>query len=207
MSKVLLINGSPNEHGCTYTALCEVAASLEKNGIETEILYLGKAPVPGCIACGRCRRDGLCSFGGQVNDIIKRIEEFDGLIVGSPVYYAAASGQITSFMDRLFYAAGRKMRGKVGAAVVSCRRGGAYAAFDQLNKYFSISQMPIATSVYWNQVHGNTPEQVCEDNEGLQTMRYLGENMAWLIKCIQAGKAAGVAEPEQEKRVTTNFIR
>ena len=172
MSKVLLINGSPNEHGCTYTALCEVAASLEKNGIETEILYLGKAPVPGCIACGRCRRDGLCSFGGQV-----------------------------------FYAAGRKMRGKVGAAVVSCRRGGASAAFDQLNKYFSISQMPIATSVYWNQVHGNTPEQVREDNEGLQTMRYLGENMAWLIKCIQAGKAAGVAEPEQEKRVTTNFIR
>ena len=128
MSKVLLINGSPNEHGCTYTALCEVAASLEKNGIETEILYLGKAPVPGCIACGRCRRDGLCSFGGQVNDIIKRIDEFDGLVAGSPVYYASASGQITSFMDRLFYAAGRKMRGKVGAAVVSCRRGGACAA-------------------------------------------------------------------------------
>ena len=117
MSKVLLINGSPNEHGCTYTALCEVAASLEKNGIETEMLYLGKAPVPGCIACGRCRRDGLCSFGGQVNDIIKRIDEFDGIVAGSPVYYAAASGQITSFMDRLFYAAGRKMRGKVGAAV------------------------------------------------------------------------------------------
>ena len=132
MSKVLLINGSPNEHGCTYTALCEVAASLEKNGIETEMLYLGKAPVPGCIACGRCRRDGLCSFGGQVNDIIKRIDEFDGIVAGSPVYYAAASGQITSFMDRLFYAAGRKMRGKVGAAVVSCRRGGASAAFDQV---------------------------------------------------------------------------
>lgn len=142
-----------------------------------------------------------------MNDIIKRIDEFDGIVAGSPVYYAAASGQITSFMDRLFYAAGRNMRGKVGAAVVSCRRGGASAAFDQLNKYFSISQMPIATSVYWNQVHGNTPEQVREDNEGLQTMRYLGENMAWLIKCIQAGKAAGVAEPEQEKRVTTNFIR
>ena len=142
-----------------------------------------------------------------MNDIIKRIDEFDGIVAGSPVYYAAASGQITSFMDRLFYAAGRKMRGKVGAAVVSCRRGGASAAFDQLNKYFSISQMPIATSVYWNQVHGNTPEQVREDEEGLQTMRYLGENMAWLIKCIQAGKAAGVAEPEQEKRVTTNFIR
>ena len=196
MSKVLLINGSPNEHGCTYTALCEVAASLEKNGIETEMLYLGKAPVPGCIACGRCRRDGLCSFGGQVNDIIKRIDEFDGIVAGSPVYYASASGQITSFMDRLFY--------RFFARPV---RGGASAAFDQLNKYFSISQMPIATSVYWNQVHGNTPEQVREDNEGLQTMRYLGENMAWLIKCIQAGKAAGVAEPEQEKRVTTNFIR
>ena len=199
MSKVLLINGSPNEHGCTYTALCEVAASLEKNGIETEMLYLGKAPVPGCIACGRCRRDGLCSFGGQVNDMIKRIDEFDGIVAGSPVYYAAASGQITSFMDRLFY--------RFFAHSIKSRKFGASAAFDQLNKYFSISQMPIATSVYWNQVHGNTPEQVREDEEGLQTMRYLGENMAWLIKCIQAGKAAGVAEPEQEKRGTTNFIR
>ena len=207
MSKVLLINGSPNEHGCTYTALCEVAASLEKNGIETEILYLGKAPVPGCIACGRCRRDGLCSFGGQVNDIIKRIDEFDGLVAGSPVHYASASGQITSFMDRLFYAAGRKMRGKVGAAVVSCRRGGASPAVDQVDQYLSRSQLPIAPAGYGRPVPGPTPEQVREDNEGLQTMRYLGENMAWLIKCIQAGKAAGVAEPEQEKRVATNFIR
>ena len=171
------------------------------------MLYLGKAPVPGCIACGRCRRDGLCSFGGQINDIIRRIDEFDGIVAGSPVYYASASGQITSFMDRLFYAAGSKMRKKVGAAVVSCRRVVASAAFDQLNKYFSISQMPIATSVYWNQVHGNTPEQVREDKEGLQTMRCLGENMAWLIGCIRAGKAAGVAEPEQEKRIATNFIR
>lgn len=212
MSKVLLINGSPNEHGCTYTALCEVAASLEKNGIETEILYLGKAPVPGCIACGRCRRDGLCSFGGQVNDIIKRIDEFDGLVAGSPVHYASASGQITSFMDRLFYAAGRKMRGKVGAAVVSCRRGGASAAFDQLNKYFSISQMPIATSVYWNQVHGNTPEQVREDNEGLQTMRYLGGKHGVAHKVHTGGQGrrrcrAGAGETGSHEFYTIGQIR
>ena len=206
MSKVLLINGSPNEHGCTYTALCEVAASLEKNGIETEILYLGKAPVPGCIACGRCRRDGLCSFGGQVNDIIKRIDEFDGLVAGSPVYYAAASGQITSFMDRLFYAAGRKMRGKVGAAVVSCRRGGASAAFDQLNKYFTISGMPVASSQYWNSIHGNNAQDAAQDAEGLQVMRTLGRNVAFLVKSIAFGKEA-MGLPEKEKRVGTNFIR
>lgn len=207
MSRVLLINGSPNERGCTYTALCEVASALEKNGIESEIIYLGKAPVPGCIACGRCVRDGLCSFGGQVNEVLKRLDEFSGIVIGSPVHYAAASGQITSFMDRLFYAGGKRLRGKVGAAVVSCRRGGASAAFDQLNKYFSISQMPIATSTYWNQVHGNTPEEVRQDAEGMQTMRMLGENMAWLIRCIEAGRAAGVNPPEQEKRVATNFIR
>ena len=204
MSKVLLINGSPNEHGCTYTALCEVAASLEKNGIETEILYLGKAPVPGCIACGRCRRDGLCSFGGQVNDIIKRIDEFDGLVAGSPVYYAAASGQITSFMDRLFYAAGRKMRGKVGAAVVSCRRGGNTSSFDVLNKYFTIAGMPIASSQYWNMVYGSTPEEVRKDLEGLQTMRTLGRNMAFLMKSIALGKAQ-YGLPEKEKSIVTSF--
>ena len=207
MSKVLLINGSPNEHGCTYTALCEVASSLEKNGIETELIYLGKAPVPGCIACGRCRRDGLCSFGGQVNDIIKRIDEFDGIVAGSPVYYAAASGQITSFMDRLFYAAGRKMRGKVGAAVVSCRRGGASAAFDQLNKYFTISQMPVISSTYWNMVHGWCKEDVEKDLEGMQTMRVLGRNMAWFLKCKEAAMKAGVPLPVREERVATDFIR
>ena len=204
--KALLINGSPHEHGCTYTALEELAKTLEAEGIKTEIVQAGKTNIS-CNACGVCKKTNRCVHEDLVNETAQKFAEADALVIGSPVYYASPAGGAIAFMDRLFYAAGRKMRGKVGAAVVSCRRGGASAAFDQLNKYFSISQMPIATSVYWNQVHGNTPEQVREDKEGLQTMRYLGENMAWLIKCIQAGKAAGVAEPEQEKRVTTNFIR
>ena len=205
--KVLVINGSPNQHGCTDTALSEVEAQLHRDGIETERYWVGRQPVPGCIACNHCAGTGKCIFHDGVNDLAARTDEFDALVVGSPVYYAGASGQVCCFLDRLFYVTGGTWAGKPGAAVVSCRRGGASSAFDQLNKYFTISNMPVVPSQYWNQVHGNTPEQVREDNEGLQTMRYLGENMAWLIKCIQAGKAAGVAEPEQEKRVTTNFIR
>ena len=205
--KALLINGSPRERGCTYTALSELARTLEAEGIETELVQAGARTTHGCIACGKCRETGKCVFDDVVNETAPKLAEADALVIGAPVYYASPAGGAISFMDRLFHSTGIDMTMKVGAAVVSCRRGGASAAFDQLNKYFSISQMPIATSVYWNQVHGNTPEQVREDNEGLQTMRYLGENMAWLIKCIQAGKAAGVAEPEQEKRVITNFIR
>lgn len=205
--KVLLINGSPNQQGCTFTALSEIAQTLEKHSIETEILYLGKKPVAGCIACGKCSELCKCIFDDQVNDVIARLDTFDAIVLGSPVYYAAASGQITSFANRLFYAGGHHMAGKLGAAVVSCRRGGASSTFDQLNKYFTISNMPIAPSQYWNQVHGFTPEDVRKDAEGLQTMRTLGENMAWLLNCIDAGRKSGVPEPQYEPRIGTNFIR
>lgn len=207
MSKVLLINGSPNAQGCTYTALREVEKSLNKNGVDTEIFQLGKGPIQGCTGCGGCGRNGKCVFDDRVNRLVERLDEFDGLVIGSPVYYASPNGALLAFLDRLFFAAGKKFAGKPGAAVVSCRRGGATAAFDVLNKYFSISNMPIVTSQYWNQIHGNTPEEALQDAEGLQTMRTLGENMAWLIKCIQAGRAAGVPEPVYEKKRSTNFIR
>ena len=207
MSKVLLINGSPNAQVCTYTALREVEKSLNKNGVDTEIFQLGKGPIQGCTGCGGCGRNGKCVFDDGVNRLVERLDEFDGLVIGSPVYYASPNGALLAFLDRLFFAAGKKFAGKPGAAVVSCRRGGATAAFDVLNKYFSISNMPIVTSQYWNQIHGNTPEEALQDAEGLQTMRTLGENMAWLIKCIQAGRAAGVPEPVYEKKQSTNFIR
>jgi multimeric flavodoxin WrbA len=206
--KALLINGSPNEHGCTYTALSEVAATLHKHGVETEILYLGKKPIAGCIACGHCDNTDLCVFSDKVNEVIKKLDEYDAIVAGSPVYYAGASGQICAFLDRLFFAAGHdRLAGKLGASVVSCRRGGASAAFDRLNKYFTISSMPIVSSQYWNQVHGFTPDDVRKDEEGLQIMRTLGENMAWLLKCIECGKKNGVPIPKYEPRIGTNFIR
>lgn len=204
--KVLLINGSPNEKGCTYTALTEVGKTLEKHGIDTEILYLGKKPVAGCIACGKCHETGKCVFQDAVNEVAAKLDEYDGIIVGSPVYYAGPSGQLTAFLDRLFYPNEAKMAGKLAAAVVSCRRGGASAAFDRLNKYFLISNMHVVGSQYWNQVHGFTPEDVRKDKEGLQTMRTLGENMAWLFKCIEAGRKAGVPFPVYEPRMRTHFI-
>ncbi len=205
--KVLLINGSPNEHGCTYTALAEMAAVFEKRGVEAEILWLGKEPIAGCMACGACGRLGKCVRGDIVNETIAKIDGIDAFVFGSPVYYAGPSGQICAFLDRLFFASGGRMAGKPGAAVVSCRRGGAAAAFDRLNKYFTISSMPVVSSNYWNQVHGNTPDEVRRDAEGLQTMRRRAENMTWLMKCIEAGRAAGVPEPEAEPRIYTNFIR
>ncbi len=205
--KVLLINGSPHKEGCTFTALNEVAKTLGKNGIETEILYLGVKPIAGCIACGKCSQLGKCFIDDKVNELLARCDEFDGVVIGSPVYYAGPSGQIRAFLDRLFYAGGRRFAGKPGAAVVSCRRGGATAAFDQLNKYFTISSMPIVSSQYWNQVHGAYAEQVLQDEEGMQTMRTLGNNMAWLLKCIQLGKENGITLPEREPPVWTNFVR
>ncbi len=205
--KVLMINGSPNEKGCTYTALSEIANTLKEEGVESEIVWLGKQPVAGCIACGHCREQGGCVFKDKVNEVLARLDEIDALIVGSPVYYAGPSGQITAFLDRLFYVGGRRMAGKPGAAVVSCRRGGASAAFDRLNKYFMMNRMPVVSSQYWNQVHGNTPEEVKEDGEGLQTMRTLARETAWLLKNIEAGKNAGVKRPVDEPRIRTNFIR
>lgn len=207
MSKVLMINGSPHEFGCTYTALKEVADTLEKNGVETEILYLGIKPVAGCIACGKCGQTGRCVFNDQVNRVLEKLAEYQGIVVGSPVYFAGPTGQICAFLDRLFYCGGDRMKGKVAAAVVSCRRGGATAAFDRLNKYFTISNMHVAGSQYWNQIHGKTPAQAVKDLEGLQTMRTLGQNIAWLIKSIEAGEAAGLAAPEYEKTQITNFIQ
>ena len=207
MSKVLLINGSPHEFGCTYTALKEVADTLEKNGVETEILYLGTKPVAGCIACGKCGQTGRCVFDDQVNRVLDKLDEYSGIVVGSPVYFAGPTGQICAFLDRLFYCGGGRMAGKIAASVVSCRRGGASASFDRLNKYFSISNMHIAGSQYWNQINGKTPAQAVKDLEGLQTMRTLGQNIAWLIKSIEAGEAAGLAAPEYEKTQITNFIQ
>ncbi|KZL89085.1 flavodoxin family protein [Clostridium magnum] len=206
--KVLLINGSPKAKGCTYTALNEVAKELESNGIETEIFHVGTKPIRGCMACNGCSNtNGLCVFNDDtVNIALEKAKEADGFVFGSPVHYAAASGQITSFLDRFFYAGG-SFQYKPGAAIVSCRRGGSTAAFEQLNKYFTISNMPIVSSQYWNMVHGNTPEEVEQDLEGMQTMRVLGRNMAWLLNCINAGKEAGVNLPEKEARAVTNFIR
>ncbi len=205
--KVLLLNGSPHPHGCTFTALSEVAGALEKNGIETEIFQIGNQPISGCIACGKCRDTGKCVISDGVNDFVEKAKSADGFVFGSPVYYASASGQISSFLDRAFYGKSAIFEGKPGAAVVSCRRAGSTASLDQLNKYFTISGMPVVSSRYWNMVHGNTPEEVVQDKEGMQVMRTLGNNMAWLLKCIELGKAQGVSFPEKEPAQKTNFIR
>ena len=188
--KVLLINGSPNPRGCTYTALNEVAKTLEQEGIETEIIQVGQKDIRGCIGCRQCKESGQCIFDDFVNEVAPKFNECDGIVIGSPVYYASANGTLISFLDRLFYSTLADKTMKVGAAVVSARRAGTTATFDELNKYFTISQMPIVSSQYWNMVHGNTPEEVQQDLEGLQTMRTLGKNMAFLIKSIQLGKSS-----------------
>ena len=206
MSKVLLLNGSPHATGCTYTALTEVANELNKAGIETELIHIGREPVRGCVACGYCYTHEECAIDDAVNEVAPKFAACDGLVIGSPVYYASANSTATAFLDRLFYACHSSLSMKVGAAVVSCRRGGASATFDQLNKYFTISGMPIASSQYWNSIHGNTAEEARKDLEGLQTMRTLGRNMAFLIKSIALGKEQ-LGLPEKEPRVGTNFIR
>lgn len=203
--KVLLINGSPHPKGCTYTALTEVAGALENNGIETEFFQLGAKPVHGCMGCGKCKQSGKCIFEDDaLAQLYPAVENADAYVVGSPVYYAGPNGALCAILDRLFYSHGQYLTGKPAAAVVSCRRGGASASFDRLNKYFSINQMPIVTSQYWNAVHGNTPDDVRQDREGLQIMRTLGNNMAWLLKTM-AG--ADVPRPEREAWTPTNFIR
>ena len=205
--KVILINGSPNAKGCTYTALEEVSKTLKSEGIETEIIHVGHKDIRGCIGCRQCKTKGKCVFNDIVNDIAPKFKECDGIVIGSPVYFASANGTLVSFIDRLFYSMTADKTMKVGAAVVSCRRGGNSATFDELNKYFTISQMPIASSQYWNMVHGVNAEEVKQDLEGLQTMRTLGRNMAFLLRCKEAGLQAGVALPQQETPVFTNFIR
>lgn len=208
--KVLLLNGSPRAKGCTYTALCEVEKELIAAGLETEIFNVGNKPIIGCTGCGSCgkTKSGKCVFAEDgVNEFIEKARGADGFIFGSPVHYAAASGAVTSFLDRAFYAGKAAFVMKPGAAIVSCRRGGATAAFEQLSKYFTISEMPIVSSQYWNMVHGNMPEEVVQDLEGMQLMRTLGKNMAWLLRCIEAGKKSGVPLPEREVKLATNFIR
>lgn len=202
--KVLLVNGSPNKEGCTYTALKEVAGQLEKNGIETEIFHIGKQAVQGCIACGKCAELGRCVFKDDLyNQLSELVKGADGIVIGSPVYYAGPNGSLCAVLDRLFYSAGSHLTNKPSAAVVSCRRGGASATFDRLNKYFTINQMPVVTSQYWNSVHGFTPDDVKKDLEGLQTMRTLGNNMAWMLKTIADSKHP---LPEREEWTPTHFI-
>ena len=202
--KVLLINGSPHTDGCTKTALCEIIRTLEADGIETELVELGTKDIRGCIACRKCAETGKCVFDDLVNEVAPKFEEADALIVGSPVYYASPNGTLLSFLDRLFFSTHFSKHMKLGASVVSCRRGGNTASFDVLNKYFTISGMPIVSSTYWNQVHGHTKEDVEKDLEGLQTMRNLAHNMAFLLKAIQDGKEA-YGMPVQERGTFTNF--
>lgn len=201
--KVLLINGSPHKEGCTYIALREVADVLENNGIGTEIFHIGAKPVYGCTGCGQCGKLGYCVFKDDVcNELTQKACEADGIVIGSPVYFAGINGALSAVLDRVFVSSVGKLKYKPGAAVVSCRRGGAGSAFDRINKYFTIQQMPIVSSQYWNSVHGFVPEHVKKDLEGLQTMRTLGCNMAWLLKSIAAGNGP---VPLDEPRMVTNF--
>jgi multimeric flavodoxin WrbA len=205
--QVLVINGSPHEKGCTFTALSEVAGQLEKEGIETNIFHIGDKPIRGCIGCGGCVESGYCVFEDDpVNACIDQAREADGIVIGSPVYYAGPNGSLCAFLDRMFFGKAARYAYKPAAAIVNCRRGGASAAFDRLNKYFTISSMPVVSSQYWNATHGVTPEEVKQDLEGMQIMRTLGRNMAWLLKCIEAAQGT-VPYPEREPWVMTNFIR
>lgn len=204
--KVILFNGSPNMHGCTYTALHEIEETLQKNGIETEIFQVGSKSVRGCIGCGKCRERGKCIFDDIVNEAIDKIKDADGVIFGSPVYYASANGTMISFLDRLFYAASQYLAYKPGAVVVSARRAGTTATYDELNKYLGISNMLIVPAPYWNMVHGNTADEVKQDKEGLYIMRQIGENMTWMLKMLENAKANGIAPTILEKE-RTNFIR
>ena len=208
--KVLLVNGSPHKEGCTYTALTEVAKTLNEEGIETEIFWIKNKPIGGCIACLSCREKGKCVFDDVVNEFAEKCKEADGFVFGSPVHYAAPSGAISSFMDRLFYSTFSNpdvFRLKPAATVVSARRAGTTATFDQINKYFTMTQMPVISSRYWNMVHGATPDDVRKDEEGMQIMRILGKNMAYYLKCVEAGKEKGITPPAPEKITFTNFIR
>lgn len=206
--KVMLVNGSPNKEGCTNVALMEVAKVLNAEGIETEIFWLGKKPIGGCIACESCGNTGKCVFDDVVNVFREKAVQADGFVFGTPVHYASASGNMTAFLDRLFYSTSRSVfRLKPGAAVVSARRAGTTATFDQINKYFTISEMPVISSRYWNMIHGISAEDARKDGEGLYTMRVLARNMAYYLKCREAAQKLGVELPEPEKPVITNFIQ
>lgn len=203
--KVLIINGSPNKNGCTSVALDELANTLDKNGIETEVIFIGNKDIRGCISCGYCRKNGMCTFDDVVNDIAKKFKEADGLVIGTPVYYSGINGTVKTFLDRLFFSTSFSKVMKVGAAVVSSRRAGSTSAIDEINKYFTICGMPVVSSSYWNEVHGSKKDDVKLDKEGLQTMRNLGNNMAFLIKSINLGKME-FELPKMERKYKTNFI-
>ena len=208
--KVLLVNGGPHKEGCTYTALKEVEKELKNEGIETEIFWIGVKPISGCIACKKCTENGKCIFDDAVNEFAEKCKNADGFVFGSPVHYAGATGALTSFMDRLFYSTSSNrslFKLKPATCVVSARRAGTTATFDQINKYFTINQMPIISSRYWNMVHGSNPDEVRKDEEGLQIMRILGKNMAYFLKCQEAGKKAGIPIPKEEQITFTNFVR
>ena len=204
--KVLMINGSPHENGTTKRALDEVAVALNQNGIETEIITVGNKNVSGCLACGACAKLGKCVTDDIVNVVIEKLKEADGLVVGSPVYYASMNGTLKSLLDRVFF--GKScFANKPAAAISVARRAGTTATVDAINKYFTINNMPVVSTQYWNMAFGSNAEQVEQDVEGMQTMRILGQNMAWLLKCIDCGKQNGINPPEQEKHIKTNFIR
>ena len=204
--KVILFNGSPKKNGSTYTALCEIEKELNKEGIKTQIFHAGAA-TKGCLGCGYCRKEGKCITDDCVNEASLLVRDADAFVFGSPVHYAAASGMMTSFLDRLFYSSSSHLRLKPCAVVASCRRGGSTATLDQLLKYPEINEMPIVNGPYWSMVHGNTPEEVKNDLEGMQVMRSIGKNMAWLLKCIEKGEKAGINKPDAEEKIRTNFIR
>lgn len=207
MSKILLINGSPNEHGCTDAALQEIAGELHKLGVDSEILWLGKKPIQDCIACFKCQGTGKCVFGDTVNETASRMDDFAGIVVGSPVYYGGPNGRLTSFLDRFFFSVDKKkIAGKLAASVVSCRRGGASASFERLNQYFLMTNMHVVSSQYWNQVHGYTAEDAKRDLEGMQTMRTLAQNMVYLLKAQKAAADAGIEQPTYEETIYTNFM-
>lgn len=209
--KVLLVNGGPHEKGCTYTALCEVASALNREGVGTDVFWIGNQPIGGCIGCRGCAKKGQCVFDDKVNEFLAIAGDYDGFVFGTPVHWAAATGAITSLLDRAFYAdfcgGGKRFLLKPAAAIVSGRRAGTTAVWDQMNKYFGLMQMPIITSRYWNMVYAAKPEDVLQDEEGVQIMRILGKNMAWFLKCREAGEKAGISMPEQEEIHFTNFIR
>ena len=204
--KVLLVNGGPHKNGCTARALQEIESVLTAQGVECETVWLGLDAIAGCIGCSACRRTGECFRKDIVNEFVEKAKSADGFVFGSPVHYAGASGALTSFMDRAFYSGAVHFRYKPACAIVSARRSGTTATVDQLNKYFTINRMPVVSSQYWNAVHGATAQDVEQDAEGLQTMRTLGKNMAWLLQCIEAGKEKGICHPDEEEPARTNFI-
>lgn len=208
--KVLLVNGSPHKEGCVYTALTEIADTLRGEGVDSTLFWIGNQPVAGCIGCGACVGKRRCFRNDRVNEFVEMMDDYDGFVFGTPVHYAAASGAMTSFLDRVFFIDefnGGHFAGKPAAAIATCRRSGGTAALDQMNKYMTDCNMPVVPSQYWNVVHGNTPDEVRRDTEGLQTMRILARNMAWLLKCISLGREHGIGFPAHEQHTMTSFIR